>query len=103
VLGTNPEGIRLLLPSKLPMNPMSLACPLCGAPPGRDCKFYEGSVVLVHVDRFKAALVRATVPDGTKCDRKLESVTQPSLGYRAYKGSNALLRMAMRVGRQFGL
>jgi hypothetical protein len=40
----------------LPISPMTLACPVCGAKPGHDCKTpSKGRLYIVHLARVKAA------------------------------------------------
>ena len=43
------------IPEVLPISPISLDCPLCGAKPGHDCETTSGGLSAVHLDRIKAA------------------------------------------------
>jgi hypothetical protein len=43
------------IPDVLPISPISLDCPLCGANPGHDCETTSGGFSAVHIDRIKAA------------------------------------------------
>jgi hypothetical protein len=43
------------IPEVLPISPISLDCPLCGAKPGHDCETTSGGFSAVHIDRIKAA------------------------------------------------
>jgi hypothetical protein len=72
-ISTYPDGIRLLLPSKLAVSPMSLACPLCKVPPGRDCKLFAGRFIVIHVERFKATLM-------SRPSRRFPTVVPESIG-----------------------
>jgi hypothetical protein len=85
VLAARGEGIRLALPSKLPVSPMTLSCPLCNAQPGQICRVPSRRFqVVVHVERIKAALVKhieaKTVPAQPELEQK---VTRIPLGKRA--------------------
>ena len=42
----------------IPINPVSLICPQCGAQPGKVCDILEGEIELVHVERIKAAAAK---------------------------------------------
>jgi hypothetical protein len=44
------------IPEHIPVSPMTLACPRCGAKPGKDCQKSAGShLPFVHLARIKAA------------------------------------------------
>jgi hypothetical protein len=44
------------IPEHIPVSPMSLDCPRCGAKPGKDCQKSAGShLPFVHLARIKAA------------------------------------------------
>lgn len=58
-LGANAIGIRLVRPSRLSIDPMTVACPLCGARAPRDCKLSAGRFDIVHVERIRAAMVKS--------------------------------------------
>jgi hypothetical protein len=46
---------RASIPEVLPTSPISLACPLCGAKPMRDCIKISGNLSIIHVARIAAA------------------------------------------------
>jgi hypothetical protein len=52
------------IPEVLPISPISLDCPLCGAKPGHDCETTSGGFSAVHIDRIKAA---------ARADKKINS------------------------------
>jgi hypothetical protein len=39
----------------IPISPVALFCPTCGAKPGKACDMLRGEVELIHVDRIRAA------------------------------------------------
>jgi hypothetical protein len=49
-----PEPARSI-PEVLPVSPVSLPCPQCGAKPGRDCETTAGGFSAIHIARIKAA------------------------------------------------
>lgn len=45
-----------LLPEYLPISPLTLRCPFCGAKPGEDCETASRvQLEVVHIARMKAA------------------------------------------------
>ena len=44
-----------LIPKFLPVSPLSLVCPHCGANPGKDCISDSGAFSVVHIARIQAA------------------------------------------------
>jgi hypothetical protein len=43
------------LPDFIPVDPVTLVCPRCGAKPGIVCDQLKGETDLIHIERIKAA------------------------------------------------
>jgi hypothetical protein len=48
--------VRITTSEYLPISPMTLTCPVCGAKPGHDCETpSEVRLYVIHLNRVKAA------------------------------------------------
>jgi len=56
----------------LPICPMTLVCPLCGAKPGEDCKTSSGEKLrILHVAKIKAAAHTAVAAKSKRKERQV--------------------------------
>jgi len=46
------------IPEDLPISPITLACPRCGAKPGQACQGIDG-LEMIHLERIEAAAAMA--------------------------------------------
>ena len=67
----------------IPISPVTLVCPQCGAKAGKACKMLRGEIELIHVERIFAAAASDIVakkelsentPYGKSAKRKLKKV-----------------------------
>jgi len=65
---------KLAIPEVLPVSPLSLFSPLCGAKPGKDCRTLGGLFAVVHVARVKAAAVLDAESDLKRASRSFRNL-----------------------------
>jgi hypothetical protein len=49
------SGLRVPVIPYIPISPIALSCPECGAEAGQPCNLLKGEVELVHVNRIRVA------------------------------------------------
>jgi hypothetical protein len=90
------------LPPYIAISPVTLACPRCGAAPGRVCeildgRIFDGKVEVVHVERIKAA---AAMDSAAKKAREMSAARR---GIQIVKriGAAPCVAVCTLCGREF--